>query len=235
MINFEDDKFYEDDKFQSTTSGKQMWKTFKNLTNTDKQTLPRAISFGGNTITSLKTISNIANDHFINKIGNVRDKFTINNNIKALKILNKLINKNNNSIKAQIASIEIMENIIKKAKAKNSKGNNIITMGIVKQLCPAILPHLTHLINAIIITEIYPSIHKISSISPFLKRDKLSELINSYHPINKLSTMDIMIEQLFKDQIYDFINDNDIILRDHHGSIDGQLTAKVINDFNDVE
>ena len=59
-------------------------------------------------------------------------------------------------------------------------GNNIITMCIVKKVCPAILPHLTHLNNALIITEIYPSILKISCITLFLKPDKLSELIHNY-------------------------------------------------------
>ena len=91
-------------------------------------------------------------------------------------------------------------------------------MKIIKKLCPALIPYITHLINSIITSEIYPTVLKVSRITPILKPDKPSDTINSYRPINNLAALDKIIEQFFKDQIMDFINDNNIILDDHHGS-----------------
>lgn len=67
-------------------------------------------------------------------------------------------------------------------------------MKIIKKLTPAILPHITHLINAIIITEIYPVMLKVFRISPNLKPDKPIKEIDSYHPINSLSVIYKIVE-----------------------------------------
>ena len=91
-------------------------------------------------------------------------------------------------------------------------------MRIIKKLSPAIDPHLTHLVNAIIHTEQYPSILKVDRITPTLKPDKPDDLIDSYRPINNLSTIDKIVEEFIKNQINDFINDNEIIIEQHHGS-----------------
>ena len=57
---------------------KTMWKNIKNLTDNNKQTPPRVLAEGGKLITSIKQICNIANKHYINKITNIRNKFTNN-------------------------------------------------------------------------------------------------------------------------------------------------------------
>ena len=89
---------------------------------------------------------------------------------------------------------------------------------MIKKLYPTLLPHITHLTNAIITTEIYPAILKVSRITPTLKPDKVSDFIDSYCPINNLTALDKIIEQYLKDQITDFINDHKIIHDNHHGS-----------------
>ena len=71
-------------------------------------------------------------------------------------------------------------------------------MKIIKKLCPAIIPHLTHLVNSIIYTETYPTILKVSRISPTLKPEKNSEFIDSYRPINILSAVEKIVEEFLK-------------------------------------
>merc|ERR1711895_195894 len=126
-------------------------------------------------------------------------------------------------------------------KPKNSKGNNISNMKIIKKLCPAIIPHITHLINSIIYTEIYPTVLKVSRISPTLKPEKISDSIDSYRPINNLSAVEKIIEEFLKEQLNEFININQIILPDHHGSRKDYSTMtaisclnhKLLNNYND--
>lgn len=91
-------------------------------------------------------------------------------------------------------------------------------MKTIKKLSPLIIPHLTHLVNAIIHTEIYPSALKLSRISPLLKPDKNAELIDSFRIINNLSVIDKIVEQFLKDQLNDFLEIHNIINDQHHGS-----------------
>merc|ERR1712177_26996 len=112
---------------------------------------------------------------------------------------------------------------------------------IIKKLCPAIIPHITHLVNSIIHTEIYPTVLKVSRISPILKPEKRSEIIDSYRPINNLSAVEKIVEEFLKEQLTKFIDQNEIILPDHHGSRKNYSTMtaisclnhRLINNYND--
>ena len=115
--------------------------------------------------------------------------------------MQNLVPKCQNEFKIKMATIADIERIIKKLKPKKSKGNNISNMKIIKKLCPAIIPHITHLINSIIYTEIYPTVLKVSRISPILKPDKPSEIIDSYRPINNLSAVKKIVEEFLKEQL----------------------------------
>merc|ERR1711867_308152 len=59
-------------------------------------------------------------------------------------------------------------------------------------------------------STIYPTILKVSRISPILKPEKRAKNIDSYCPINNLSAVEKIVEE--------FIDLNQIILPDHHGS-----------------
>merc|ERR1711867_17087 len=189
---------------------KVMWGTFKDLSNTNKQIPPRIILHNGNLVTSIKQIVNIANNFFIEKIRTIRESFPINNNISPLEILKNLVPKSQNEFSIKMATIGDIQRIIEKMKPKNSKGNDITNMKIIKKLCPAVLPHITHLVNSIIFTEIYPTILKVSRITPILKPDKQSEIIDSYRPINNLSAVEKIVEEFLKEQLNGFVNQNEI-------------------------
>ena len=209
-----------------------MWDTFKKLTNSSKQVPPRVISHKENMVTSLNKIVNIANTFFIEKISKIRDSFPQNDRIDALEILDHLIPKSKNRFEIKMATMEDISRIIKKLKPKNSTGNDIISMKLIKKLTPAIIPHLTHLVNSIILTETYPTILKVSCISPILKPDKISHSIESYRPINNLSAVEKIVEEFLKEQLNEFINENEIILQDHHGSRKDYSTMAAISSLN---
>ena len=117
-----------------------------------------------------------------------------------------------------MVTMEDIARIIKRAKPKSLTGNDILSMRIIKKLYPAIIPHLTHLVNAIILTEIYPTILKVSHISPNIKPDKNSVCIDSYHPISNLSVIDKKIQQYLKYHIVAFFYINNVLHENHHGS-----------------
>merc|ERR1712115_756321 len=77
--------------------------------------------------------------------------------------------------------------------------------------------------------------------SPILKPEKRSEIIDSYRPINNLSAVEKIVEEFLKEQLSEFIDDNSIILSDHHGSCKDHSTMtaisclnhQLINNYND--
>merc|ERR1711873_21173 len=199
-----------------------MWKTFKELSNTSTQVPPRLILHDGKLVTSIK------------KIQKIRNSFPTTNGVTPLEILEFLIPKTNKKFCIQMAKIGDIERILKKMKPKKSKGNDIINMQIIKKLCPAIIPHITHLVNSILHTEVYPTIFKVSRITPILKPDKRSELIDSYRPINNLSAIEKVVEQFIKEQLSNYINENNFILPDHHGSRKDFSTMTAISAINSL-
>ena len=113
-------------------------------------------------------------------------------------ILSYLLPRVEDTLVIPIPSTKDIADIISKSKATHAVGNNIITMAVIKKLSPKIVPHITHLITRIIITETYPDILKVTRISPNLKPDKDSYSIDSYHPICNLSVIDKIIQQYLK-------------------------------------
>ena len=70
-----------------------MWSTVKNLCDKNKIIPPRMIIFNNIKVTSTKKIANIANQYFLDKITNLRKKFTT-PKFSALNFLTSLIDRN---------------------------------------------------------------------------------------------------------------------------------------------
>ena len=69
-----------------------MWQTAKSLVGKASIQPPRKIIFEGKIITSLKTISGLINEFYIQKIKKIRDNFRT-HNVAPIDILKKLISK----------------------------------------------------------------------------------------------------------------------------------------------
>ena len=79
--------------------------------------------------------------------------------------------------------------LIDRLQATHCSGNDDVTYNIIKKIKYKIVPIITHSINRIIITEIYPKMYKLSRILPILKPDKLEEKIKNYRHIKNLHTI----------------------------------------------
>ena len=211
---------------------KGLWRTVRNITNNTKMIPPRIISYNNSIITSIKTIANIANEYFIRKIDIIRSKFTDNIKVSPMDILRALIPEVKDTLVIPVPSISDIADIIKKSKASHSLGNDIISMSIIKKLTPKILPHITHLVTRIIVTEKYPKILKVTRISPNLKPLKDSTNIDSYRPICNLSVIDKIAQQYIKNHIVAFFDTNNVIIDNHHGSRKNHSTVTALAAIN---
>ena len=107
--------------------------------------------------------------------------------------------------------------IISKAQNSHSTGHDDISMHTIKKIKHKIAPHITHLINTIISTNIFPDTFRHSRITPILKPKKPCTQIDSFRPINNLCTLDKIVEQHIKTHLDTFLEAHNIIHQHHHG------------------
>lgn len=101
--------------------------------------------------------------------------------------------------------------MIKSFKGSNSLGHDTCSIKIYKKLCNRLAPHITHFINVIINSAIYPGIVKVSKLMPQIKSEKDPNKIYSFPPINNLQTLDKIVQEYLKIHLDDHICKNDII------------------------
>ena len=195
----------------------KLWTTVKELTNTATKAPPRSIIHNNTIVTSLKNIANIACTHFINKLVTIRSKFTP-HQVTHTQILEHLIKKPKSKFILPHITIKQTKRLIRNMKSSNSTGHDLSSIKIYKMINSRISPHITHLINSIINTGVYPKILKISRITPIKKPDKPDDYIDSYRPINNLASLEKIVEQHIKMHLEAYLCTNNIILKYHHGS-----------------
>ena len=91
--------------------------------------------------------------------------------------------------------------LINKAKNSNSSGYDDINMKFLKKCKIKLAPHITHMINTILITKKFPRIFKISRILPLSKPTLDRNFMESYRPVNNLCCL----EKLAKAQILKYL------------------------------
>ena len=99
-----------------------------------------------------------------------------------------------------------------------------MSMYLFKQIPELMSICLTHLINCIYKTGIYPSKLKIARIIPLKKAGKSSLEFASYRPINNLCPIDKVVEETIRTRIDVHLTKNNVIPNNSHGSRCGVST-----------
>ena len=92
---------------------------------------------------------------------------------------------------------------------------------------------MTHLINCIIRKSRFPAVFKIARILPICKPKKNKMKKMNYRPIANLNVYEKVVEQYIKDELLKYLEENKVILDEHHGGMKGKstLTAKLMIDL----
>ena len=90
------------------------------------------------------------------------------------------------------------------------------------------------MINCVMRTSTFPSIFKITRIIPVSKPGKPTDDIDSFRPINNLSSLEKLTEEWIRRIFVDWIEAEDVISMHHHGGRQGfsTTTAKASIDIN---
>ena len=120
--------------------------------------------------------------------------------------------------------------IIKQMDTKKAIGHDNIPAKAIKENILVIAPILVFLINFIIRSSCFPDCLNFARVKPvFKKGDKFSK--NNYRPISILSAISKIVEKVLSLQIYNFLDDFDILTSKQFGFRKGKNTTLAINEL----
>ena len=102
-----------------------------------------------------------------------------------------------------------------------------IDTGTIKLVAEEVLPAITHIINLSITQGTFPSIWKQAKVVPLLKKgDPLSA--KNYRPVALLPIFSKILEKAVFMQIVEYLDKNNLLHPNHHGSRSGYSTASAL-------
>ena len=209
-----------------------MWKELKSRVGGKCGSCPTDIIDNGQRIKSPKKLSVLFNNFFKDKILTIRSSFKKCNN-NAIEVLEKLIKRPDSTFELSEVNIKDVYDIISDMGGTNACGFDDMNSKIIKLVPHITSIYITHLFNTIIRTKTFPQTLKITKLVPILKPQKLSTSKENYRPIANLNVIEKVIEELMKQQMLKYLDQNKIIIENHHGGMKNHstVTARAVIDF----
>ena len=201
-----------------------VWKEFRQFQGQEENKSPIKIINDGKEVTSPKKLCTIFNDFFIHKIETIQSKFNPNDD-EQMQILEKLIDKPTSTLELESITVDEMYKAINRMKTSTSCGFDQISSKTIKLIPEMTSLWLTHLLNNMLRTGIFPKILKISKITPIRKPNKPMTMKESYRPICNLQVFEKCIEEVLKEKITTYLEDNNILAEEQHGGRRHHSTA----------
>ena len=133
------------------------------------------------------------------------------------------------TFKLQAVSVEDVLKIIGSLKNSSATGVDYIDTRTIKLSAELIAPALTHIINLSITTNTFPSIWKYAKVIPLLKSADSDPLLpKSYRPVGLLPVLSKILEKIVFSQLVKYLEDNNLIHPNLHGSRSGHNTATAL-------
>ena len=124
--------------------------------------------------------------------------------------------------------VEILE-IIRNLKNTSSSGIDYIDSRTIKLVAELITPSLVHIINLSIETSTFPNIWKVAKVVPLLKSSSCDPLeLKSYRPVALLPIFSKILEKVIFRQFACYLESNNLIHPNLHGSRPGHSTATAL-------
>ena len=116
---------------------------------------------------------------------------------------------------AKVSCQEVF-NLIQKIPSNKASGLDNISARLLKEASPIVTRSLTFIINLSITTGIFPNAWKRARVSPIFKEDLRTDP-NNYRPISVLPVVSKLIERVVFNQLYEYLNDNNLLPESQSG------------------
>ena len=212
---------------------REIWNTIKRISQGEKSVVPNSIIHEGKLIESPKKLAETLNQFFNEKIRKIRKEIPETNQ-DPMELVRKLIPKKESRFKMKEINVQRTYEIIENMKSSNTCGFDNISSRTIKMIPELTAILMTHAINCMIRKKRFPDILKISRILPISKPGRDNRLIENMRPISNLNTLEKVVEEHVKTELLEYLDENEILLKNHHGGRSGHstLSAKSVLDFN---
>ena len=127
-----------------------------------------------------------------------------------------VVNQKNTRFKFKHISALDIRDAIAKLKTANSFGNDTISSYFLKLALPVMETSFAIMFNTSIETSQFPNLWKLARITPIFKGGDRSDRSN-YRPISILPVISRLFEKLIADQLYQYMNENDMFSSNQSG------------------
>ena len=196
---------------------KKTWRTINETLNRNKKNgdLPTTIFHDDVQLSDAKEIATTFNTYFAN-IGK-KLAANINDNDNTFNDFQQYLDTPaETSLKFNCITENETMKAIDRLENKSSSGHDGISNKLLKLVKNELKKPLTLIINQMITTGIFPEAFKISKITPLYKKGDHS-LLTNYRPISLLPTISKVFERIIYDQMYEYLNENNLLAKEQIG------------------
>lgn len=208
-------------------SSKNIWKIINDQIS-DKRSSKVIIKENGKQIDSELETAQIFNQHFHDKIQNLRERIDPSFIKDPLsKMDQKMLGKERILFNLKTVSEYKVLKILKNLKPKNSHGFDDISAKVLKNAAEIIYLPLTRIINTSISSGIFPDLWKLAIVKPLFKKGNKNDKAN-YRPISLLSAPSMVLERVVRSQIVEYMEDNKLFATNQFGFRSNKSTIGAI-------
>lgn len=168
-------------------------------------------------------IANTFNDHFIT------NSLSSSQNISLTEAVYNLKHLSANNLNFNLFSVTQTDihNVIKELDNKHSSGWDEIPTSLIKAISNYIVHPLTHIVNTVLKTGVFPNKLKFCNIFPIFKKGD-SKILDSYRPVALLPSFSKIVEKVIFKQLIKYLEEHNILNEKQFGFRQGRSTQMAV-------
>ena len=217
----------------STSS--DIWNTTRQCLGYVRSNFPTQILHCGKLLSNPGEMASAVNEYFIDKIRILKSNSHVQE--ANLDVLDKFLSTKSvpaEGFEVKEVSTEALEKLFKKMKGKRSCGLDWICGYSLKLVAKDLIQELRILINLSIRNQRFTSQWKRAKILPGYKNKGNRFELKYYRPLSNLPEVSKLAEKVVYDQLYDYLDLNDLIHQNHHGFLRNRSTTTALQHMLDI-
>ena len=227
-------------EYEKENDVKSLYSNLKKNMGWKKSSHPTAFRMEGEVIRNQKSLANIQNDHFTNKIKKLKENIPV-SNTEPLKLLKDALLRwgpkttNIKNMKLQPVGRLHTLNLIKKLGNSTSHGMDGLDSITLKMIAEDITDPINHIVNLSIQTETFANKWKMGKIIPIFKgKGKDTNSPESYRPVSILPAISKIVEKTVQEQMTNHMKSEKLWNNDHYAYKANNSTTTAMAHLTDL-
>uniref|UniRef100_A0A673ZF50 Reverse transcriptase domain-containing protein n=1 Tax=Salmo trutta TaxID=8032 RepID=A0A673ZF50_SALTR len=214
---------------------KKVWNTVKGLLGTSISSCPSSVEVDGRIITKPVDIANHFADFFTKKINLLSNNVNIHSSRQAIVqcIDDHIMSNKICSFSLQTVSVEEVLNLLKSLPDGKSTGYDLMDNLLLRCAAPQIAVPLRYIFNWSLEKGMFANVWKHAKLCPISKDCKEPATPANSRPISLLPTLSKILEGIVSRQIWEYMENNDLITANQHAYRKNHSTTTALVDMTD--